>query len=955
MPLVFAPETSSLVLWGGDDATLGRLAHTKTELEVVASSGAREKVRGRALTLDVALPALATIGRDTLGAAPSIAAWSLATKLALDLVARERFAPRLKGDEARWAAALAQSEDAERVARLARAMPPAAHALATGKGKTEVWAAEAMLRAFLDAAVDRIVRDAAPPADRSSNAWETRFEQALRSKDAPTFSASGFAERTVEDELARFSDPALGARDRPRTFFRLELPEEGEAFAVRFLLQSPEDPSLIVSAADVWQGRGTKLSALRDPGEALLAGVAFGARVFPPLGAALAEKLPAFVTLDPDTAWSFLREGAPALAAAGFGVHVPAELTARGQRRLRLRLRLEGATPRKVAGTVAGASALSFDELVKVQWEAAIGDEKITQKELAALAKQKAPLVRFRGAWVAVDPEELREIEKRLAKGEGRMSAGEAIRIALEGETTANGLPAEVEATGAFAEALAVLRSGTTPASEAPPEGLRATLRPYQRRGLAWLRTMRLLGLGACLADDMGLGKTIQLLAFVLGLGPGTPVLVVAPTSVLGNWEREIERFTPDITVVRHFGSRAKTSRALEESAHAHASAIVLTSYGVLRRDAKLLAEIDWRAVVFDEAQNVKNAASTGARAARALVAAQKIALTGTPVENRLAELWSILELTNPGMLGPLTRFKTEIAVPVEKWGNREVAERLRKITAPFVLRRTKSDRAIIDDLPPKNEMRVACTLTREQASLYRAVVDEEMRRIANAEGAARRGRVLALLTALKQICNHPAHYLGEKGPLRARSGKLARLTEMLEEALSADDRSLVFTQFREMGARLVAHLEGELGEKVLFLHGGTTKRARDEMVRRFQEEERGPRVFVLSLKAGGTGLNLTAATHVFHYDRWWNPAVEDQATDRAYRIGQKRSVQVHKLFCAGTVEAQVDALLERKRDLAARVVGEGESWITELSDAELRALVTLGKDAVTIVDEVAE
>jgi SNF2 family DNA or RNA helicase len=489
----------------------------------------------------------------------------------------------------------------------------------------------------------------------------------------------------------------------------------------------------------------------------------------------------------------------------------------------------------------------------------------------------------------------------------------------------------------------------------AAPATLNATLRPYQARGLSWLSHMGALGLGACLADDMGLGKTIQLIALLLHRQQQAPrdvrpALLVAPTSVLGNWEREVQRFAPSLLVAPHYGGeRQRRPESFPPGA------LVLTSYGLLRRDAQLLAQVDWSLVALDEAQNIKNAASSTARAARALRSEQRFALTGTPVENRLAELWSISEFLNPGLLGPLETFRRELAVPIERHSNADATERLRRIVGPFVLRRLKSDKAIIADLPDKQEMTVACGLTREQATLYKAVVDEELRRIGSSDGIERRGRVLALLTFTKQICNHPAQYLAEAGPLVGRSGKLTRLTEMLEEAVAAGDKALVFTQFREMGERLRAHLGAQLGVEVLLLHGGTAKARRDEMVQRFQDEPRGPRIFVLSVKAGGTGLNLTAASHVFHYDRWWNPAVEDQATDRAYRIGQKRSVQVHKLMCAGTVEERVASLLEQKRELAARVVGSGEQWITELGQNELRELFSLTKTAVVLDDEQRE
>jgi len=510
-------------------------------------------------------------------------------------------------------------------------------------------------------------------------------------------------------------------------------------------------------------------------------------------------------------------------------------------------------------------------------------------------------------------------------------------------------------AEGQLAGVVARLRGGGGAGGTSVPLDFHGTLRPYQERGLGWLVQMADLGLGACLADDMGLGKTIQLLAFLLHRRAARPedrrsALLVCPTSVVGNWEREVSRFAPSLPVVRHYGpDRARSAAALEA---APPCAMVVTTYGLLRRDTEILGAVNWSVAALDEAQNIKNATSHTARAARALGAGFRVALTGTPVENRLAELWSISEYLNPRLLGPLETFRREVAVPIERYGRDDVAEGFRRLVRPFILRRLKSDPAIIQDLPRKLEMKVVCTLTREQASLYQAAVNETMRKIEASDGIQRRGLVLALITALKQICNHPAHYLGEAGPLAGRSGKLARLHEMLEEAVAAGDRALVFTQFREMGDRLVAELSRALGTAVPFLHGGVARAARDAMVQRFQEDPRGPQIFVLSVKAGGTGLNLTAASHVFHFDRWWNPAVEDQATDRAYRIGQRRAVQVHKLLTAGTVEEKIDQMLERKRDLASRIVGQGEQWITELDDAALRDLFALAPDAVVAGDE---
>ncbi|WP_437282270.1 DEAD/DEAH box helicase [Sorangium sp. So ce375] len=989
MPLVFLPDDLRFFLW--DDAAAARSlgATTPAEAVVVSEAGRAVRKAGQAAPLLDGLSALATMAQDDLGRAPaSVAAWSLASKLALDLVVRERIVPRVVpasgGTEARWAASLAAPEDAARVAALARAMPPAAHAVPAGAqargdgGRpraplAEIWSAEALLRAFLDAAADALAR--CGPTHRSPRAarpahtpWERRLVLALTGARR-AFAAEGLAERALVADLDAWVRPALGACDALRACFRLELPQGDRGFVLRFLLQATDDPSLLVPAAEVWAARGRTLKALgrafSDAEEILLGALGAAARRFAPIARALGEARPEHVDLAPAEAWAFLAQAAPALGEAGFGVVVPGELLASGQRRLRLRMRVGAA--RRTAGVVAGSAGLGLDEALDFTWEAALGDEALSARELAALARQKSPLVRHRGAWVVVVPEELAEIARRLEAGGGRISAREALEGALAGETRIDGLAAPVVAEGALAHAMERLRSGAERPA-APPAGFVGTLRPYQARGVAWLQTMASLGLGACLADDMGLGKTVQLLAFLVGQRAAAPedarpTLLVAPTSVVGNWEREAARFAPALPLVRHFGEgRARSAEELAsrasgasegpdgrgDGARRAGGGLVLTTYGLLRRDAAALAGVDWATVVLDEAQNIKNAASRTARAARALRASHRVALTGTPVENRLAELWSILEFANPGLLGPLEAFRRTYAVPIERYGDRRAAERLRRVAGPFLLRRIKGDPNVLQDLPPKDEARVFCTLTREQVTLYRAALDEAMHRIEEAEGIARRGLVLSLLTVLKQICNHPAQCLGEAGPLAGRSGKLARLTEMLEEALSAGDRALVFTQFREMGDRLVRHLASSLDTEVLFLHGGTPRPARDAMVRRFQDDPRGPRVFVLSLKAGGAGLNLTAASHVFHFDRWWNPAVEDQATDRAHRIGQRRAVQVHKLVCAGTVEEKVDRMLEQKRDLAAQVVGQGEAWITELDDAALRELFALSRDAVT-------
>jgi SNF2 family DNA or RNA helicase len=458
--------------------------------------------------------------------------------------------------------------------------------------------------------------------------------------------------------------------------------------------------------------------------------------------------------------------------------------------------------------------------------------------------------------------------------------------------------------------------------------------------------------MGACLADDMGLGKTIQTLALLErdrgeDLAPG-PVLLVCPTSVLGNWQREAERFTPGLAVLLHHGPGRARGSHFESDARRHD--LVLTSYGLLHRDRDALGAVTWGGVILDEAQNIKNPETHQARAARSLPAAYRAALTGTPVENHVGDLWSLMEFLNPGLLGSRAAFRRNFLVPIQAHGDLRAAEALRRVTRPFVLRRVKTDPAIAPDLPEKVETLESCTLTQEQATLYRAVLrDVEEALAEGADGIRRKGLVLATLLRLKQVCNHPAQYLGDGSRIGGRSGKLARMVELLAEVLEEGQRSLVFTQFVEMGRILVRHLGETFGREVLFLHGGVPRKERDRMVARFQDEEAGeaPPLFVLSLKAGGTGLNLTGATHVFHYDRWWNPAVENQATDRAFRIGQRRNVHVHKLVCAGTLEERIDRMIEAKKETADAVVGTGEAWLTELDDRQLREVWALGASAV--------
>jgi SNF2 family DNA or RNA helicase len=482
------------------------------------------------------------------------------------------------------------------------------------------------------------------------------------------------------------------------------------------------------------------------------------------------------------------------------------------------------------------------------------------------------------------------------------------------------------------------------------PANFLGELRPYQHRGLAWLSFLARHGMGSCLADDMGLGKTIQMIALWLleradGATPG-PTLLVVPMSLVGNWQRELQRFAPTLRVMVHHGMERLTGQDFQREAAGHD--VIISTYGLAFRDFEHLAAVPWYRIALDEAQNIKNPAAKQSTALRSLRCVQRVALTGTPVENRLSELWSIVDFLNPGYLGSAHDFRHRFALPIERHHDENRAQRLRHLIRPFILRRRKDDPGIQLDLPEKMEMKVYCNLTREQAALYEAVVREMLTEIDQSGGMQRRGRILATLIKLKQICNHPAHFLGDGSPLAHRSGKCDRIVEMLEEVLAEGHRALVFTQFREMGTLLQKLIEDSLGGTTLFLHGGCAQKARQEMVDRFQDPRGGVSVFLLSLKAGGFGLNLTAANHVFHFDRWWNPAVEDQASSRAHRIGQEKAVQVHKFLCVGTLEERIDALMEHKRNIAENIVGTGEEWLTELSTDALRELFALSREAVS-------
>lgn len=917
-----------------------------------------------ALTLLVALPT--TLPHD-LRLGDDLHFWRTAALLALEALAQHKVQPGLSRDAqgqlaALWLPVLDGPRDGPRLARLRQAMPPICRAAALGQPPSP----RELLDSFLNGLVDGAMRQwcAAQPiaisAEPAARAWLTALARANPQMQLP----AAQAQRLYASYRAWLRNLHVAGDSHFRVTLRLEAPaqpangEESAAWTLHYLLQSRDDPSLLIDAATIWQQHNGVLAGLQqrlqNPQELLLGGLGFVARHYEPVRRSLHAKRPVQAELRGDEAFTFMRQAAPLLEASGFGLLVPPWWNQPGAR-LSVRLRMKGKGSGASDGV--GRGLLTMDNLVRFRWELAVGGQALSQQEFEALVALKSPLVQVRGQWVQLDPEQIEAAIKFWQK-QDEMEVGllEAARLALD-QSEINGLPVEgIETEGWLHDWLDRFTGQETLTPLPPPAGLTATLRPYQTYGFSWLDFQRRWGVGVCLADDMGLGKTIQTLAALqhvkeqAGALPA-PVLLIAPTSVVVNWSKEAARFTPHLRTYVHQGLERLRGEAFLAVARQHD--IVATSYALVRRDAADLKQIEWFGVVLDEAQNIKNPETKQAQIIRQLPADFRLALTGTPVENRLTELWSIMHFLNPGFLSSRRAFREHFALPIERYDDDEAAARLRRLVAPFILRRVKTDPTVIQDLPEKQEMKEYCQLSAEQATLYEAVVRDALESIENAEAIQRRGLVLSMLMKLKQICNHPAqflHLMGEGQQVEnalARSGKLERLIELTEELLDAGDRALIFSQFSEMGGFLRHFLQDHFGEPVLFLYGGTPPRQRNEMVERFQAEGNGPRLFVLSLKAGGAGLNLTGANHVFHFDRWWNPAVEDQATDRAFRIGQKRNVLVHKFVCAGTLEEKIDAMIEQKKGLAQAVIGSGENWLTEMSTTELRDLVHLRQEAL--------
>ncbi|MBS0192121.1 MAG: DEAD/DEAH box helicase [Phycisphaerales bacterium] len=928
----------------------------------------------------------------------SVVYFGAASRLVRSLLAQQRFVPMVAQQgtsefRGLWQPWLSDEKTADRVAVLVRGMPAIARAAVDGF-EHQPWP---LLEDFLWRVLDAQCRATLTREDFYSSVAEkdaktdlhVAWLQGLLSGEnsVPAANARGQElARRVRQWIGGLEERGASSAWRLMLKMNEPLPNEGEEEAMwtlSFHLQSVDQQNLIVDAPDIWALAGDSMTLegrrIDSPQELLLGELGRASRIYNRLEKALEDSEPTTVELSTRQAYQFLREFSPVLQEQGFGVMTP-DWWDSPLAKLGVRLRLDSDSMSQVMGQsggtggVATAPTLGMGALVRYRWEIALGDTTLSLSEFEKLAARKSPLVKVNGRWIEVRPEDVQSAIKFVRENPGgEMKVAEALRIAYGSDPRETGVHITgLEATGWVAALMNAEAATRQLETIRPPERFHGTLRPYQVRGVSWMAFLERVGLGLCLADDMGLGKTIQLLALLAfereqineakaKLAPGapepkvSPTLLVVPMSVVGNWIHETARFCPELKVLVHHGA----DRLSEEEfvRKASESDMVVTTYSLAHRDKDVLTKVTWGRLVLDEAQYIKNPAAKQSQAVRSISADRRVALTGTPVENRLSELWSIMDFLNPGYLGTAGSFRQRFSVGIERYRDRAKLEQLKGLVKPFILRRLKSDPTVVADLPEKVESKEFCPLTSEQATLYEQCVQRMLGEVERSEGIQRRGLVLSALIKLKQICNHPTQLLKDwqegslTPPNPERSGKCIRLLEMLDEVVAEGDQAIVFTQFRQMGNLLRAMVRHQLDREVLFLHGGTSQKERVQIVEDFQKATGKHPVLLISLKAGGVGLNLTAASHVFHFDRWWNPAVENQATDRAYRIGQTRTVQVHKFVVRGTLEERIDQMIESKIELAENIIGSGESWLTELDTSQLRELLTLRNDA--IMDEV--
>ncbi len=932
----------------------------------------------------------------------SIRTWSFLTKLIFELLNKGQFIPSLepnnnKGYCGRWKLLLKSQKDKDRLQTILKRASWKAFCIPinfipfnSGYKTSGLWHPSYLFTFYIDTVGDYLIRSTLnkmkfrtfsefyskelkkeeTPDYRPG--WDYKFLKSLITKDS-NFTIQSFHETILPALIKNWTQSARGFTLKHGFVFNLELkyPKSPESDWPLVFYISFQDGAQNIPLEELWGENNQKilknLKIIEKKGEFLeiiLRALGTASKIFTPIKRALLENLQDEIQLTSSEVIDFLKYPKDLLIQSGFNVILPEVFRGDGKQRLSAKLIIRSNSSIKTQEGSFQSLPSMFDvhSMLDFKWEATIEGKKISDKEFKNLINSEDSLINMDGKWILVDQQSIDDFKQsEIPEFENYM---DVLKVGLLGkiQLQENGTEYDVIIEGDFNDIISKLQSINSFEDIPCPSSFNGTLRHYQQEGLTWMGNMTKFNFGLCLADDMGLGKTIQVIALLCYLKQHYPekpgsVLIVCPTSILFNWHRELKKFAPDLEVMLHYGSsRIKDASEIPEILKPHK--IILTSYGTLRNDINLLESINFSGIIVDESQNIKNYTSQQSKAVSKLRGQFRICLSGTPIENRLLELWSLFNFLNIGLLGKRKEFQNKYVIPIERFQNKDIVEKLRLIIAPFILRRVKSDKTVIKDLPDKNEMKVIVDLTETQVQLYKELVENTLKEIENisSDKKKKNGMILALLVKLKQICNHPSQYLkhdmenleldNNLQEFISQSQKLERLIEMTDEVLSNGEKVLIFTQFTQMGDILKKVLEQKYNFEILYFHGGVQEKKRRKIVDRFQSSDiDSPPILILSLRAGGTGLNLTQGTTVIHIDRWWNPAVEDQATDRAYRIGQKSVVNVFKFITKGTIEDKIDNLLEEKRELAEMIIAStGESWISDLDDDKLRNLLNLGE-----------
>ncbi len=934
----------------------------------------------------------------------SIKTYAFLTKLIFELLSRGAFVPVLEPYNeqkfiGKWRVLLKTQEDNERFKTILANCHWKAHNLPidfkierTGKNQKKIyktnglWHPSYIFFKFLDIVGDSLIRitlnktnfltfkqfyssEFKKEKDTDYDLlWDFKFLRSLIEKD-PSFQITRFHETILPKIIKNWVQITQGFAYKEGISFTLKLDypkESNKEWPLRFFINIRDN--VPISLKEFWEGNFENTSEIdkifnskEKLIEIILRALGTASKLFPPIKTVLETRFPNQIMLSSSEVIDFLKYPKDLLIQSGFNIKLPEVFTIGGKQRLSARLIIRSKEQKKSkVSTTKLPSLFDINSMLEYKWEAQIKGKTLTNEEFKNLIENKEPLINWQGEWIVIDQHDINELSNVFDKNldSGIKNYMEALKLGLTGniQLEENGIDYEVVVEGEFKELIERISSIENFTTIASPQSFNGTLRPYQQTALTWMGNMSMFNFGLCLADDMGLGKTIQVIAFLLHLKETYPkepgsVLIICPTSVLFNWSRELKRFAPDLEVLFHHGpERHNDASDIPEFLVPHR--IFLTTFGTLRNDIDFLETINFSGIIVDEIQNIKNFSSKQTKAVYKLQGKYKLGLSGTPIENRLMELWTLFEFLNPGLLGNRNKFQENFIIPIERYQDQDTIEKLKKLISPFLLRRLKTDKSIIKDLPEKNEIKIYVELSEIQAKLYKEIIDKTLKDLESI--ISDKMNVLTLLVKLKQLCNHPYQYLKKSLPsfdngikmkdFIEESYKLERLMEMVEIVISNGEKALIFTQFKQMGDLIYGILKRKYESNILFFHGGVPEKKRRELVDEFQsnKSESAP-IMILSLKAGGTGLNLTQATTVFHFDRWWNPAVEDQATDRAYRIGQKSPVNVYKFITNGTIEEKIDALLEEKRDLADKIVSSsGESWISDLDLEKIKDLFTL-------------